>query len=167
MLIFKGTSTHPVDSDNRFRIPDKFRYDLGQNFIMTRGLGCICIMRQDEFDALAEKLYTMGDSFAAHIDPNFAKLQRYLFSGANPTATDKQNRVTLNPELKKYAGIEKEVVVVGRGKFIEVWNPKRWEQYCQGELTADKVFDAVKAIAAPEAESGQSLPQTGPADGND
>lgn len=167
MLIFRGASTHPVDSDNRFRIPDKFRYDLGQSFVMTRGLGCVCIMRQEEFDALSDRVYRMGDPFMAHIDPNFAKIQRYLFSGAVVASTDKQNRVTLNPELKKHAGIDKEVVVIGRGKVIEVWEPGRWEQYCQGELTAEQVFESAKAVTSPEAEDGQGLPQAGPAEGND
>lgn len=166
MLIFKGASTHPVDADNRFRIPDKFRFDLGEKFIMTRGLGCICIMREDEFDSLAEKVYATADPFAMHLDPNFAKIQRYLFSGAATASTDKQNRVTISPELRKHAGIKNEVVVVGRGKLIEVWEPERWDQYCSGELTAESVFEASRAIASPEVEVGQELPQSGPAEGN-
>jgi len=164
---FKGTTIHPVDSDNRFRIPDRLRNSLGERFIITRGRGCAQIIPEPVYRALAKEVQAMGDPIKQHLDPNLKAVRNYVFSFASEAGTDKQGRVTLSADLKRFAGIESEVAVVGAGDVIEIWNPERWEAYCSESLTDDKVFEAQGALAASEANCAGGVSQASSAAGGD
>jgi len=167
MQLFQDCSTRPVDPDSRTRIPEKFADNLGNPFVMTRGFGCIYLMHINDYEAAAARVGETSDPILDMVDPNRAILRHFLFSGAVVTSRDKQYRVTLTPELRKHAGIEKDsVVFVGGGKWVEVWDPERWEQR-KSILSAEKVHEACLAIFSGGAAGGQALSSAGPAERND
>ncbi len=106
-------------------MPARFRESLGDVFIITKGLDtCLFVYSQDEWKKIEEKLknlpFTKKDARA------FA---RFFFSGANECEIDKQGRILINSNLREYAHISKDVVVIGVGTRIEIWSKERWEEY--------------------------------------
>ena len=127
---FFGTYEHQLDDKNRLRIPAKFRKmligeDGDKTYCFARGLvdGCIYVFPEDELQILLEKLSEekIGE----------ASLATMLFYGSVYDAEeDPQGRVVLPAKLKAAAGIEKDIVTVGRGKRIEIWAADVYEKMC-------------------------------------
>jgi MraZ protein len=166
--MFGGSSEHTLDNNSRLIIPTRFRYELGQNFIVTKGIGCLCVFTRERFRMIADEAQNKSTPLTAFLLPDMTRLYRHLFSGMMEVTTDSQNRVQLSAEHKKHAGIDKEVVLVGMGDWMEIWSPENWEKYKEDELTDEKVVSAVSMLssAAPllggvEPDAGVS--QTGPA----
>lgn len=106
-------------------MPAKFREVLGELFMITKGLdGCLFVYTQEEWSILENKLknlpFTNRDARA------FA---RFFFSGAVECEADKQGRILVNGNLREYAGITKDVIIIGVGTRIEIWGKETWEQY--------------------------------------
>ncbi|KGR73799.1 division/cell wall cluster transcriptional repressor MraZ [Ureibacillus sinduriensis] len=123
--MFMGEYQHSVDAKGRLIIPSKFREDLGNTFVITRGLdNCLFGYPMDEWRKLEEKLkelpMTKKDARA------FA---RFFFSGATEVEIDKQGRINIPSTLTTYAKLEKECVVVGVSSKIEIWAKESWESY--------------------------------------
>ena len=123
--MFMGEYQHSVDSKGRLIVPSKFREQLGNTFVITRGLdNCLFGYPMDEWRKLEEKLkelpMTKKDARA------FA---RFFFSGATEVEIDKQGRINIPSTLSTYAKIEKECVVVGVSSKIEIWAKDAWEAY--------------------------------------
>ncbi|MBM7608262.1 MraZ protein [Lysinibacillus composti] len=120
-----GEYQHSVDTKGRLIVPSKFREQLGNTFVITRGLdNCLFGYPMDEWRKLEEKLkelpMTKKDARA------FA---RFFFSGATEVEIDKQGRINIPSTLSTYAKIEKECVVVGVSSKIEIWAKDAWEAY--------------------------------------
>lgn len=120
-----GEYQHSVDAKGRLIVPSKFREDLGNTFVITRGLdNCLFGYPMDEWRKLEEKLkelpMTKKDARA------FA---RFFFSGATEVEIDKQGRINIPSTLSTYAKIEKECVVLGVSSKIEIWAKEAWESY--------------------------------------
>ncbi|QCR31704.1 division/cell wall cluster transcriptional repressor MraZ [Lysinibacillus sp. SGAir0095] len=123
--MFMGEYQHSVDAKGRLIVPSKFREDLGNTFVITRGLdNCLFGYPMDEWRKLEEKLkelpMTKKDARA------FA---RFFFSGATEVEIDKQGRINIPSTLSTYAKIEKECVVLGVSSKIEIWAKEAWESY--------------------------------------
>ncbi|RQW75054.1 transcriptional regulator MraZ [Lysinibacillus composti] len=123
--MFMGEYQHSVDTKGRLIVPSKFREQLGNTFVITRGLdNCLFGYPMDEWRKLEEKLkelpMTKKDARA------FA---RFFFSGATEVEIDKQGRINIPSTLSTYAKIEKECVVVGVSSKIEIWAKDAWEAY--------------------------------------
>lgn len=123
--MFTGEYQHSVDGKGRLIMPARFREALGDVFIITKGLDtCLFVYSKDEWKKIEEKLknlpFTKKDARA------FA---RFFFSGANECEIDKQGRILINGNLRDYAHISKDVVIIGVGTRIEIWSKKRWEEY--------------------------------------
>ncbi len=123
--MFMGEYQHSVDAKGRLIVPSKFREDLGNTFVITRGLdNCLFGYPMDEWRKLEEKLkelpMTKKDARA------FA---RFFFSGATEVEIDKQGRINIPSTLATYAKIEKECVVLGVSSKIEIWAKEAWESY--------------------------------------
>ncbi len=116
---FMGTYTHTVDDKGRAFIPSKFRDGLGDNFVVCKGFHekCLYVLPNAVFDAIGEKL--MGESL---FDESIAKVQREFYSNSAEVSLDKQGRIVIPQDLRDYAGITKETVIVGAGARIEMWN---------------------------------------------
>ncbi len=120
-----GEYQHSVDTKGRLIVPSKFREDLGNTFVITRGLdNCLFGYPMDEWRKLEEKLkqlpMTKKDARA------FA---RFFFSGATEVEIDKQGRINIPSPLATYANIEKECVVIGVSSKIEIWAKEAWATY--------------------------------------
>ncbi|MFJ8234459.1 division/cell wall cluster transcriptional repressor MraZ [Ureibacillus sp. NPDC094379] len=123
--MFMGEYQHSVDTKGRLIVPSKFREQLGNTFVITRGLdNCLFGYPMDEWRKLEEKLkelpMTKKDARA------FA---RFFFSGATEVEIDKQGRINIPSTLSTYAKLEKECVVVGVSSKIEIWAKDAWEAY--------------------------------------
>jgi len=125
--LFTGEYQHGIDEKGRMIVPAKFREVLGEMFMITKGLdSCLFVYPQTEWKILENKLknlpFTNKDARA------FA---RFFFSGAGECETDKQGRILINGNLREYAGIIKDVVIIGVGGRIEIWAKEIWEKYSQ------------------------------------
>lgn len=123
MLI--GEFTHTVDTKNRIAVPSKFRSELGEKMIITRGLdACLFVYPMRAWEKMAEKLsaFPVGDAQSR----GFVRL---LLAGATDTDVDKQGRIVIPEYLRSYAGVKKTVVVAGLFDRAEIWDAERWMDY--------------------------------------
>ena len=125
MNVFMGEYQHTLDSKGRIILPARIRDGLGDTFIATRGLDdCLFIYPMTEWGNLEGKLKQLS-----LVKPEARAFSRYIFSGAAELEADKQGRVLLPPNLREYAKLEKDVVVIGVSTRIEIWNKEIWTQY--------------------------------------
>ena len=123
--MFMGEYQHTLDSKGRLILPAKIRDQLGDTFIATRGLDdCIFIYTLEEWATLEAKLKQLS-----LVKPEARAFSRYIFSGAAELEGDKQGRVLLPPNLREYAKLEKDVVVIGVSTRVEIWNKETWNHY--------------------------------------
>jgi len=122
--MFLGEFRHSLDDKSRLALPARFRARLEVGLVMTTGSDkCLLVYPMDEFTVLFEKvsaLPVMGHESST--------LRRMLFTNAHDAVPDKQNRVVVPQKLREFAQITNEVVVVGVGKFVELWNPAEWDR---------------------------------------
>ncbi len=123
--MFMGEFDHSIDTKGRLIIPAKFRNELGESFVMTRGLDrCLFVYPMSEWKRIEEKLkalpFTKKDARA---------FTRFFFSGASVCELDKQGRVSIGSGLRDYAGLKKDCVVIGVSTRLEVWDAVAWGDY--------------------------------------
>jgi MraZ protein len=122
--MFIGQFNHTLDDKSRITLPAKFRAQLESGIVMTAGTEKhILVYPQSEFDALASRV-----SELPQFGPEAATLRRLVFVNAADAIPDRQGRVILPDLLKAHSQIDGEAVVVGVGKFIEIWSPELWQQ---------------------------------------
>lgn len=122
IIMFMGEYNHTVDAKGRLIVPSKFREQLGDEFVVTKGLdGCLFAYENTEWKALEEKLHALPLTNA-----NARKFSRFFLAGATSCEVDKQGRILLPAVLREFAGIEKDAVLVGVGSRIEIWAKDRW-----------------------------------------
>lgn len=137
MLI--GEYQHTLDTKGRVNFPARLRESLGESFIITKGLdGCLFVYSQAEWKVLEDRIRELPMSKARN-------LQRFLFAGAVEVETDKQGRVLLPANLREYAGLEKEIVVIGASTRAEIWSRERWSQNSE-ELGSEAVAQAMDEL---------------------
>ena len=133
--MFMGEYNHTVDSKGRLIVPSKFREQLGEEFVVTKGLdGCLFVYDNEEWKALEEKLKSLPLT-----NTNARKFNRFFLAGASSCEVDKQGRILLPAVLREFAGIEKDAVLVGVGSRIEIWSKDAW--------TAANTYDDMEEIA--------------------
>lgn len=123
--MFIGEYQHSLDSKGRLIVPAKFRDDLGDVFIITKGLdNCLFVYPKSEWKILEEKLkllpLTRKDARA---------FVRFFFSGATECELDKQGRILIPGNLREHCKIDKDAVVIGVSNRVEIWSKEEWEQY--------------------------------------
>ena len=124
-LGFMGEFRHSLDSKNRLIIPSRFRELLGEQFVVTRGLDrCLYICPMDEWFRLQESFPS-----TAIATSDYRKFSRLLNAGAVSGEFDTQGRVTIPANLLEYAGITRDLVVIGVGTRAEVWSVEAWDNY--------------------------------------
>lgn len=123
-----GEYNFTLDDKNRFFIPAKLREKLipfGKTFILARGLDkCLLLYSLNEWETLSQKVSRLPLTL-----PEARQFTRHLFSGAYECEMDAQGRVPLPQYLKEYAGISREIVIIGVGDRIEIWSKDKWEEY--------------------------------------
>ena len=125
MGMFMGEYHHSIDNKGRLIVPSKFRDELGDMFIITRGLDqCLFGYPVSEWGLIEEKL--RGLSLTKKDARAFT---RFFFSGATESELDKQGRINIPTPLLQYAKLEKECVILGVSNRIEIWSKQIWEDY--------------------------------------
>ncbi|MFD1772956.1 division/cell wall cluster transcriptional repressor MraZ [Paenibacillus rhizophilus] len=123
--MFMGEYQHSIDDKGRIIIPAKFRELLGASFVATRGLdSCLFVYPMDEWGIMEQKLKSLP-----LMKSDARAFSRFFFSGATECQWDKQGRVTLPANLREYAKLDKECVILGVSNRVEIWNKELWEQY--------------------------------------
>ena len=134
-----GQYTHSIDAKGRVNFPAKLREELGERFIITRGLdNCLFVYSVDEWDQLAAKLHELPISKSA-------PLNRVFFAGAAEAEPDKQGRVLLPAHLREYAGLDRDVTIAGVSNRAEIWDSERWEKQNE-QLTAQSIATAMDEL---------------------
>jgi MraZ protein len=169
-VAFRGEHYHTVDDKGRVIIPLKFRNDLGNTFVITRGLGettvtvdeadsetgeikpksivyrPLFIYREKDFQALEERLLNQPS-----MDKHALIMKRWLLSAASEASADTQGRVAILSNLRDFANIKEEVVIAGTGEKIEIWSREGWDAL-NASLTDDDIM-----LSAVETGLGKTL----------
>lgn len=136
-----GEYEHSIDPKGRLAMPAKLREGLGAKFIITKGLdGCLFVYDMEQWTLLEQKLSTLPMSRKTARD-----FTRFLFGGACEGECDKQGRVLLPANLRSYAKLDKEVVIVGVGNHAEIWDAVTWNEY--NEASAEGVNELAEQLA--------------------
>lgn len=136
--MFIGEYEHSVDAKGRVIMPAKLREDIGEKFIVTKGLdGCLFAYSISEWTNFEEKLKTLPLT-----NKNARDFVRFFLSGAVECEIDKQGRFLIPGNLRTYATLEKEIIIIGVGTRIEIWNREEWKKYSSDEnISADEIAE--------------------------
>lgn len=129
-----GEYQHTIDKKGRMFVPSKFRDNLGERFMICKGLDgkpCLFIYSMEEWTKLDEKIQQLPVA-------QTRDLQRFLFTGAAEVECDAQGRVLLPQNLREYASLEGNAAVVGASRHGEIWNTERWAEV-SSECTPENI----------------------------
>ena len=127
--MFMGEYNHTIDAKGRLIIPSKFRESLGEEFVITKGLdGCLFVYDNQEWNAFEEKLKALPLN-----KKDNRHFVRFFLAGAAQVEVDKQGRILVPGNLRDFAELEKDVVLVGVASRIEIWSKARWEGITEDE----------------------------------
>jgi MraZ protein len=130
--MFLGTHTPRLDEKGRLILPAKFREELSSGLVLTRGQErCIYVFSQSEFEKVHEQMRSAPISSRQARD-----YIRVFLSGASDEVPDKQGRITIPPALRSYAGLDRELAVIGAGSRAEIWDAEAWSSYLEEKETA-------------------------------
>ena len=119
-----GEYSHSIDAKGRLIIPAKFRDILGEDFVITKGLdGCLFLYPNNEWSIFEQKLRTLPLT-----NKNARTFTRFFLGSAVDGGLDKQGRVLISSALREFAGLEKDVVLVGVLERVEIWNKAKWDE---------------------------------------
>jgi MraZ protein len=131
-----GEYEHSLDAKGRLIMPAKLRADIGETFIVTKGLdGCLFAFSQNEWLNFETKLKALPLS-----DKNARNFVRFFLSGATECEIDKQGRFLIPTNLREAANLTKETVIIGVGTRLEIWDKEKWAQ-CDEEISADEIAE--------------------------
>ncbi len=123
--MFIGEYSHNLDDKFRLAIPVKFRRELEEGAVITKGLdNCLFLYTKNEWNKLAEKLATLPFSQA-----NSRAFARHMLSGAVEAEIDKQGRVVIPEYLRSFAGLKKSLIIAGLYSRVEIWDAESWNVY--------------------------------------
>lgn len=141
-FMFMGEYHHTIDDKGRITIPSKLRYELGEEFIVTKGLdGCLFVYPKEEWNLVAQKYKELPNTKDAR---NYL---RFFLSGASNCEFDKQGRINLSEPLIRYADLQKECVIIGVNERLEIWSKDRFEQFLTDN--EDTISDIADKLFAP------------------
>lgn len=139
-IMLMGEYLHSIDDKGRLILPAKFREELGESFIVTKGLdNCLFVYDRKEWAILESKLKQLPLA-----KPEARAFVRFFFSGGAEISCDKQGRVLLPNNLREYAQLDKDVVVIGVSNRIEIWDRNKWDNY--NEQTAPTVEKIAESL---------------------
>lgn len=140
-FLFYGEYQHTIDPKGRVIIPSKFRDGLGEKFILTKGLDkCLFGYSMSEWTSLESKLKELPFT-----DTDVRAFIRFFFAGASECEVDKQGRVLIAQNLREYAGMDKDLYVLGVSSRIELWDKRKWEGYSTDD-NINKIADKITLL---------------------
>ena len=124
-IMLKGEYSHNIDAKGRLIIPAKFRDDLGEHFVITKGMeNCLYVYPEDQWNEFETKLNALPTT-----TDKKARALAYFFQGSAADGDlDKQGRTLIPSNLREFAQLGKEVVFIGMGTRAEIWDKTRWEE---------------------------------------
>lgn len=135
-----GTYRHTIDAKGRLFIPAKLRYELGDSFYVTKEVdNCLVVYPEQSWNEIEEKMAALPRSKARNI-------QRMIFSSAEKCEPDAQGRIVVPQQLRDYAGLEKDVVIIGVSNRAEIWDSSKWESIDEAEFTAENLAEAMDLL---------------------
>lgn len=138
--MFMGEYHHNIDEKGRLIMPAKFRNDLKDKFIITRGLEkCLYVYSLEDWDKLVSKLNTLP--FTKKDARIFI---RSFFSGAAQIEVDRQGRINITSPLIDHAGLTKECVIIGANDRIEIWSKDKWDKFL--DVNSEKLEDIAENL---------------------
>ena len=139
MLI--GEYEHSLDAKGRLIMPAKLREDIGEKFIITKGLdGCLFAFSLEEWKNFEQKLRSLPIS-----NKDARSFSRFFFAGAIDCEIDKQGRFLISSNLREFAELIKDVVIVGMDSRIEIWSKDKW-QNTDDEISADEIAEKMEML---------------------
>ncbi|MFA5575996.1 MAG: division/cell wall cluster transcriptional repressor MraZ [Tissierellaceae bacterium] len=141
--MFIGEYQHSLDNKGRIIIPSKFRTELGEEFVMTKGLdNCLFVYPKDEWEILEGKLKTLPLT-----NRDARAFVRFFFSGASECELDKQGRALIPTNLREHSRLDKDVVVIGVSSRIEIWSKEEWNSYNSDDsLSYDSIAEKMAEL---------------------
>ncbi len=123
--MFIGEYNHTIDNKGRMSMPSKFRVGLGERFFITKGLDhCLFLFPENEWRVFEDKLKALPLT-----NKSARAFVRLFFAGAMECSLDKQGRVNIAQNLRTYADMTKDVMVIGVGSRVEIWSVDNWDNY--------------------------------------
>lgn len=141
--MFIGEYQHTIDNKGRMIIPSKFRGDLGEQFILTKGLdGCLFVYSLKEWKVLEDKLATLPLT-----SKDARAFVRFFFAGATECEFDKQGRIVIPSNLREYSQILKEAIIIGVSNRLEIWSKENWMTYNDDDhLSYDAIAEKMSLL---------------------
>ncbi len=120
--LFLGSHIHALDAKGRVAVPSRFRVFLANGLVVTRGFdGCIALYPRAAWESLSSRIQALSIT-----DFDVRQFRRMVFSEAIDLQLDSQGRILVPFALRSFAGIDREVVVIGVESSVEIWSPERW-----------------------------------------
>lgn len=139
MLI--GEYEHSLDAKGRLIMPAKLRDDIGEVFILTKGLdGCLFAFSKSEWEKFEQKLSALPVS-----DKNARAFTRFFFAVAIECEIDKQGRFLISSNLREFASLTKDVVIIGLNSRIEIWSKEKWMAEDE-EISAEDIAEKMTML---------------------
>lgn len=121
--MFLGRFAHNLDAKGRLAVPARFRASLEEGVVVTRGMDrCVAAYPMPVWEELVGRIAALPMT-----DPNARKFRRMVFAEAANLSLDSQGRIVVPPELRSYASIDREAVIIGVHTSFEIWSPSGWD----------------------------------------
>ena len=138
--MFIGEYHHTIDEKGRIIIPAKFREELGDTFVVTRGIeNCLFVYSNENWNAICQKLNSLPFT-----KKDARVFNRFFMSGATGVELDKQGRINISAPLIQYAHLDKDCVVIGTGDRLEIWSQNDWDAFF--DSTQDSMSDIAENL---------------------
>lgn len=145
-----GEFQYTIDEKGRIFIPSKLREELGAEVVVSKGFDdCLFIYSNTEFQKFVSEIEEMDTVEQRNVI-------RFFCGGSSNTPIDKQGRINLPLSLREYAGLEKDVMIVGALNKVELWDKQRWEALNSKELTSAAIIDIMRASKRKSHEKGEA-----------
>ena len=125
-MAFHGIHDHSLDAKNRLTVPARFRRELAGNLVLTKGFErCLQLWPEQDYDGIARAALSTVNP----LSPQARELNRHLYGNTFPTQVDAAGRINLPGPFMAYAGITRDVVIIGAGQCLEIWDRASWQDY--------------------------------------
>ena len=138
-MIFAGEFEHRIDPQGRISIPARFRTAFEDGIVLSKAYDrCVIVYTPEEWENVAAHLASQPIELTAS-----RRLNRLTFAGSYPSQLDRSGRVLIPPQLRQYAGLGENVMLVGTGRFFEIWDRAAWQQESESlDAQAQEIAEA-------------------------
>lgn len=137
-----GGHKHTIDTKGRVILPAEFRPELGETFVITKGLDeCLSLYNMTEWEKISDKIKALPMT-----NPKARAFARFFFASARMVETDKQGRFLIPADLRTYGGLKKEVMLNGLINHAEIWSKDRWDAYNEASDSIEMNAESLEGL---------------------